>query len=103
MAARRRTVVWTRNARSGLDGILNYVAEGSPLAARRLLLAVLVAAESLGELTERGRVVPEIGDPAVREIFAYSYRLLYRVGLQQVDILGVLHGARDFHRWRRRD
>jgi len=42
-------------------------------------------------------VVPEIGDPTIREliIFRYKYRLLYRVVEHEVHILAFIHGARD--------
>ena len=66
-----------------------------------VLEVVLGVAESLDRLSERGRVVPEIGDQSIREMFVYSYRLLYQVSEDEVRILGFLHGARDFQRWRR--
>jgi plasmid stabilization system protein ParE len=40
---------------------------------------------SLATFAERGRVVPELGDPAIREVFVYKYRLQY-----EVQDLGVL-------------
>lgn len=47
----------------------------SPLAARRLLADALDAASSLQTMAERGRIVPEVGSPAIREIFIQRYRL----------------------------
>jgi toxin ParE1/3/4 len=46
-------------------------------------------------------MVPEVSDPAIRETFLHSYRILYRVHQGHVLILAVIHGARDFERWRR--
>ena len=100
MAGRTRRVTWTRGARDGLDSVIAYIAEESPQAASQVLDVVLGVAESLDRLSERGRVVPEIANRAVREVFVYSYRLLYEVSDDEVRILGFLHGARDFHRWR---
>lgn len=54
---------------------------------------------SLATLSERGRVVPELGDEAVREVFVDSYRLLYRVTEEHVQVLGFVHGARSFGGW----
>ncbi|MFQ5930154.1 MAG: type II toxin-antitoxin system RelE/ParE family toxin, partial [Acidobacteriota bacterium] len=59
MAGRTRQVVWTEGARSGLDEVLDYIAEDSPIAAGRFLEVVLDTAESLSSLAERGRIVPE--------------------------------------------
>ncbi len=44
---------------------------------------------------ERGRVVPELSDPAIREVFVGSYRLVYRILAHRVEILALVHGARD--------
>lgn len=51
-------------------------------------------------MAERGRVVPELNDPALRELFVYDCRLIYRVDDDRVGIRAFLHGARDFARWR---
>jgi len=41
-----------------------------------------------------GRVVPEFGDENIREVFAYSYRIIYRVEGETVTIAAVAHGKR---------
>ena len=61
----------------------------------------LEVAASLATFAERGRVVPEIGESTLRELFVYDYRLLYRVRDDRVVIRAFLHGARDFTKWRR--
>lgn len=53
------------------------------------------AALSLKGLANRGRVVPEENDPNIRELFVQSYRLIYRVRDDEVQIINFLHGARD--------
>ncbi len=50
----------------------------------------------LDRLPERGRVVPELNDPTIREVFVFKYRLLYEVGENRVTVVAFLHGARDF-------
>ena len=56
------------------------------------------AALSLDELGERGRIVPEFHNPAIRELLVGAYRLIYRVNNGTIDVLGVIHGARDLRR-----
>lgn len=92
----RRLVLWTDTARDCLDEILGFIAVKSPTGAARVLDAVLAAAESLAELSERGRVVPETHDESIREIFVFRYRLIYQVSSAEVRILALLHGAMDF-------
>jgi len=100
MADRRRRIVWTAQARSALDDILGYIAQDSPQAARAVLKKVLDTTEALSTLSERGRIVPEIDDPSIREVFVHSYRLIYEVNREEVAVLAILHGARDFAKWR---
>ena len=99
MGSRRRRVVWSEGARRELDAAIAFVAEDSLGGALRLLEDILSSAESLSHLAERGRVVPERGDSAVRELVSGSYRLLYHVTDSDVVMLGLLHQRRDFDRW----
>jgi len=101
MAGRTRTVAWTSLSRDGLDEVLEYIAEDSPEAATKVLAVVLGVAESLAVFSDRGRVVPELHDQSIREVFVYSYRMIYEVQPNEVRILAFIHGARDFDRWLR--
>ena len=100
MADRRRRVVWTDEARTALDEILNYVVQDSNQGARKILEDTLDRAGSLTTLSDRGRIIRELEDAMVREVFVGSYRLIYEVHRSEVSILAVLHGARDFAKWR---
>lgn len=99
MAERPRRVVWASASNVQLDEIVGHVAIDSVVAAGKVLDVILEAAASLSHFAERGRVVPEIGDRAVREIFVYSYRLIYEITSSEVRVLAVIHGARDFGAW----
>jgi toxin ParE1/3/4 len=40
--------------------------------------------------------VPEAGQRTdIRELIVQSYRIIYRVGIEDIDILTVVHGSRD--------
>ena len=101
MAAGTRHVGWAESASRALAQIVDDINERSPDGAARVLEAALDAAEGLSMFAERGRMVPEIGDQAVRELFVFDYRLLYRVYPDRVVIHAFLHGARDFSTWQR--
>ena len=103
MGPRRRRVTWSEGAHRELDEAIGYIAEESPRNAVALLERILEAAVSLEELSERGRVLPELGNPTIREIQIEPYRLIYAVEESLVVILGLLHGRRDFDRWGRSD
>ncbi|MDQ3487042.1 MAG: type II toxin-antitoxin system RelE/ParE family toxin [Acidobacteriota bacterium] len=100
MAARVRDVAWAESARDALDTVIEYIAQDSRQAAVQVLDEALRAAASLATFAERGRVVPELNDPAIREVFVHKYRLQYEVGNSRVLVVALLHGARDFATWR---
>jgi plasmid stabilization system protein ParE len=56
---------------------------------------VLEAADGLEFMPERGRIVPELSHPELREVFIQRYRLIYRVKGDVVELIAMVHGARD--------
>lgn len=102
MAARRR-VVWSERARDGLDEVLSYIAKDSPEGVRSVARSAIELASSLATLAERGRIVPELGDPAIREVFAFRYRLMYRVGSLLASTVVAQHAGQRGARQLKRD
>jgi toxin ParE1/3/4 len=100
MAARVREVVWAESACDALDSVVGYIAQDSQRAAAQVLEEALRAGGNLATFAERGRVVPELNDPAIREVFVHNYRLQYEVGEARVLVVAFLHGARDFAAWK---
>jgi toxin ParE1/3/4 len=98
MAARALRVVWTEHARQMLDEAVAYIAQDAQPAAERLLSEALDAASSLDVFSERGRIVPELDQPNIRQLLVQRYRLLYEVTRSEVHILAFVHGARDLTR-----
>ena len=90
-----RAIVWAGHAQSDLRASAEYIRKVSPVAARDFVSAALQAARSLSESPERGRVVPEIDDPEVREIFVGRCRLLSEVHPEAVWVMRILHSNRD--------
>ena len=87
-------VRWTPQAADDLDAIAEFIMADSPHFAALFVMNVLESAERLVEFPRCGRVVPEIGDPVVREIILGNYRLIYRLLSETAEILTVHHGAR---------
>ena len=89
-----RKVEWTDPAWDDLAGIADYIARDSEYYAATFVQEIKEAAASLAEFAERGQVVPEFGDPSIRELLVKSYRLVYRISEKRVVILTLIHGAR---------
>ena len=90
-----RRVVWTEAAWADLEQSADFIARDSVSYAAALVREVRDAARSLSRWAERGRMVPELGDPRIRELIVRNYRLIYRVSRETCEIVGFVHGARD--------
>jgi plasmid stabilization system protein ParE len=91
-------------ARNDLKQIHDYIAKDSRYYARNVIQKIVAKTETLTELPEIGRTVPEVGDQHVRELIVYSYRLIYEISESGVEILAIIHGRRDFKSaWDERD
>lgn len=89
-------VVWTEPAWSNLAATADFIAQDSPRYAAALVREARDAARSLSRFASRGRVVPEINNEAIRELFVWRYRLLYRITRREVQVIAFIHSARDF-------
>ena len=91
-------VGWTEHAYAQLDEAMAFIARERPDTAVSWLERILDAAQSLAELPDRGRVVPEFAREDVRELIISPYRLIYRSDSTGVTITMVLHERRDLQR-----
>ena len=89
-------IIWAPQAIEDVEAIRGYVARDSPRSADLLVERLLSAVEHLETDPLSGRVVPEIGNDAVREVIHGNYRIVYRVQPDLVEIVTVFHGARFF-------
>ena len=88
-------VKWTAHAKAQLRHIHDYIAQDSPLYARRVTEALVQKTIGLDELTRKGYKVPELNEDAVRELGLYSYRILYEIKADNlVEVLAVIHKRR---------
>ena len=87
-------VVWTRQALEDMEAIRAYVARDSGRYAELLIDRLVGAIERIGAFSRSGRVVPELGDDDVREVIHGSYRFVYRLRTDAVEVLTVFHAAR---------
>lgn len=99
-----RRIVWTESALNDVRHVWGYIARDSVYYADVFTKRVRERAASLDQFAFRGRMVPEFGDPSVREVYVKHYRLIYRVTDDAVQILAFIHGARDLPMaWDERD
>ena len=92
----RWSVILTQQSQDDLRTIVTFIARDNPQRAQTFGNESIDRALFIGTQPEMGRVVPEVNDPAVREIVYGNYRILYEV-LRNPDVVFILrfwHGAR---------
>lgn len=87
-------VEWTNTALGHLQSIHDYVARDAPLYALTLVDRITARSVQIGQFPRSGRAVPEYEDEAVREVFEGTYRIIYEIRTERIDVLAVIHGAR---------
>jgi len=87
-------VEWSPRAVEDLEAIAEYIATESASYAAAVIKTILNTASSFSRFPFSGRVVPELGDENIREWFAYSYRVIYRIENEAVTVAAIVHGKR---------
>lgn len=86
-------VHWTGAAEAQLDRIYGYVAQTSPTYALRVVDKITNRSKQIAAFPLSGRKVPEYELNQIREVFSGSYRIIYYIKPDQIDVIAVLHGA----------
>ena len=87
-------VEWSPRAIDDLEAIAQYIAADSEAYAASVVKAILTTASNFSRFPFSGRIVPEFSDESIREWFAYSYRVIYRVEDEIVTVATIVHGRR---------
>ena len=89
-------VIWAIPAKQDLKKIYDYIARDSKYYAEKVSQDILERSEKLNEFPEIGRIVPEIGEVNIREVIVYSYRLIYEISSDKIEVLALIHCKQDF-------
>ena len=87
-------IKWTHEALVRLIEIEDFISQDSPERAEKFVNQIIEQAESLSDKPLRGRTVPEISNPDIRELIYRKYRIVYRINGNNLDILTVFEGHR---------
>jgi len=68
-------LIWAPSARLDLKEIASYIADSRPEASIRFVKSVFHSVERVIDFPESGRIVPEFGDPSIREIVRKPCRM----------------------------
>jgi toxin ParE1/3/4 len=86
-------LIWTLRARADLKAIHDRIARDSRQNANRVVHEIRRKADALAEPPRVGRTVPELNDQQLREISAYSWRIIYHLREGNVFIVTLVQAA----------
>ena len=87
---------WSLAGEHDLVEIGDFVAKDSVVYAISVVERLVTAAEALRSSPLIGRVVPEYRREDLRELIVGRYRLVYLVRADEIVVVRVVHGAREF-------
>ncbi|ARV62605.1 plasmid stabilization protein [Nostocales cyanobacterium HT-58-2] len=87
-------VVWSPKALEDVDAIAAYIFRDSASFAATVVQKILDSSDKLSNFPGSGSIVPEFNEDTIRELFAYTYRIIYLIQEDTVTIAAVIHGKR---------
>lgn len=88
---------WSDRAKDDLAAIGEYIAADNPAAAMRWVERLIADVERAAEMPLAGRLVPECADRGdIREVLRRTYRIVYRVRDEAIEVLTIFEGHRLF-------
>jgi toxin ParE1/3/4 len=88
-------VVWSPTALEDVEAIASYISRDSVSYAGTVVTRVINSTRNLERFPFAGRIVPEFDSKTLREVFAYSYRIIYSIEDDTVTVAAVIHGRRE--------
>lgn len=88
-------VIWSQQAVVDLRSIHDFIARNSRYYAKKVVHDIREIVDELNGLPKMGRIVPELNEEDVRELFLYSYRIIYAIKDEVIFVLAVVHQRRN--------
>lgn len=96
-------VKWTEKSEKSLKAIYDYIGKDSKFYSGKFINSLINSTKKLESFPLSGRIVPEFNMENIRELIYYNYRIVYRVNPDLIEILLVIHAARDFEKTFKKD
>jgi len=89
-----KKIIWSPKAAENLEEICDYIGEDSEFYARTFAQRIIAEIEKIPDFPNAGRIVPEYMQKNLREKIFQSYRIVYRIKPDTIEIVAIVHGAR---------
>lgn len=91
-----KRLIWSPRSIRDLESIHEHIAQDSPLYADLVVQRLVRASDRLQHFSESGRIVPERGQPELRELIVRPFRVVYRIREDSIEIVTVFRASRLF-------
>jgi plasmid stabilization system protein ParE len=88
-------IIWTEKTLKDLKEIKKFIQQDSNYYAINLVSKIREKVKTIKLLPFGARIIPEINNPNYREVFQWSYRIMFKVEDEIIYILSVFHSARN--------
>jgi plasmid stabilization system protein ParE len=92
-----KKIIWSPKAADNLEEICDFIGEDSDYYARVFAQRIIDEIEKIPDFPNVGRIVPEYQQKNLREKIFQSYRIVYRIKPDTIEIVAIVHGARLLH------
>ena len=93
----RRGIEWSESAQQDLLEIKEFIGFQESLAARKFIKKLAASPKNLLRFPNLGSRVPELDEQEDhRQLVVGGYRLSYRATPDKIEVLRILHHAREF-------
>lgn len=87
-------IIWSPRAASNLEELWKYISKDSSLYASLFIKKINSLVKTVPQFPEAGRVVPEFGNPTLREKIFNNYRVVYRIKGEMIEIVTISHSSK---------
>ncbi len=85
-------VIWSKESLRQLIEIEQFISRDNPDRAVKFINKLIDRGEKLKGYPHKGRIVPEFSINEIREAFEKTYRIVYKISKDQIEILTVFEG-----------
>lgn len=87
-------IVWTEFAKADWKLIHEYISQDSRTYASKFIEGLIERVDQLENFPHWGRIVPEFGNNAIRELIEGGYRIANKINSDYIGTVRVHHSAR---------
>jgi toxin ParE1/3/4 len=90
------TVIFSDAAEADLEAIADFIAADNPARAASFVRQLRERCDRLAHSPRRHPIVPRYTSVKIRRCIFRDYLIFYRISESRIEVLHVLHGARDY-------